>query len=182
MAILGSSADARRAAMFTAPARGSAVVTRCADWSEDCDIVREPAHEPTVLLAPLVLVALGEWHDLSRNEYSPRRYAYPGGRFSNVPDGSALAVDLAWATSVLKGSLRAPSVSVVRALPSRPPGLPVLWLAVALGYLIGRAVFARLDLARYERAAWAPWSPQQWSPSSPPPWGSSSRTRHWHNL
>lgn len=34
----------------------------------------------------------------------------------------------------------------------RPPGLPVLWLAVALGYLIGRAVFARLDLARYERA------------------------------
>ena len=30
--------------------------------------------------------------------------------------------------------------------------MTVLWLAVALGYLIGRAVFARLDLARYERA------------------------------
>lgn len=33
-----------------------------------------------------------------------------------------------------------------------PPGLPLLWVAVALGYLIGRAVFARMDLARYERA------------------------------
>lgn len=33
-----------------------------------------------------------------------------------------------------------------------PPSLPLLWLAVAVGYLIGRGIFARMDLARYERA------------------------------
>lgn len=36
-----------------------------------------------------------------------------------------------------------------------PPGLLLLWAAVALGYLVGRAVFARMDLARYERAVLA---------------------------
>lgn len=34
----------------------------------------------------------------------------------------------------------------------RPPGLPMLWFAVVLGYVIGRWVFARMDLARYEQA------------------------------
>jgi len=34
----------------------------------------------------------------------------------------------------------------------RPPGLLVLWIAVVLGYVIGRWVFARMDLARYEQA------------------------------
>lgn len=33
-----------------------------------------------------------------------------------------------------------------------PPQLPVLWGAVAVGYLLGRLVFARMDVARYERA------------------------------
>jgi hypothetical protein len=34
----------------------------------------------------------------------------------------------------------------------RPPGLLVLWIAVVLGYVIGRWDFARMDLARYEQA------------------------------
>lgn len=33
----------------------------------------------------------------------------------------------------------------------RPDALPLLWAAVAAGYLLGRWVFARLNLARYER-------------------------------
>ena len=33
-----------------------------------------------------------------------------------------------------------------------PPSLPVLWLAVAFGYLIGRWLFSRMDVSRYERA------------------------------
>jgi uncharacterized membrane protein YfcA len=37
----------------------------------------------------------------------------------------------------------------------RPPGMLVLWIAVALGYLIGRWVFARMDVARYEQAVLA---------------------------
>lgn len=35
---------------------------------------------------------------------------------------------------------------------ARPPGLVVLWFAVVLGYVIGRWVFARMDLVRYEQA------------------------------
>ena len=34
----------------------------------------------------------------------------------------------------------------------QPQGLVVLWIAVALGYVIGRWVFARMDPARYEQA------------------------------
>lgn len=37
----------------------------------------------------------------------------------------------------------------------QPPALPLLWLAVLLGYLLGRWVFARMDLARYERVVLA---------------------------
>lgn len=33
-----------------------------------------------------------------------------------------------------------------------PPSVPLLWLAVALGYVIGRWLFTRMDVARYERA------------------------------
>ena len=33
-----------------------------------------------------------------------------------------------------------------------PPSLPVLWLAVAFGYLVGRRLFSRMDVSRYERA------------------------------
>lgn len=81
--------------------------------SQDCDIVAEADDEPTVSVAPLVLVDEQRWHDLNQNTYSARWYAYPGDKF-NLPDGKALAVDLAWTTSVLKGSLQAPSVQGVR--------------------------------------------------------------------
>lgn len=85
----------------------------CVLLSQDCDIDRDPADEPTVSVAPLVFVPSEEWDDLDRNGYSPRRYAYPSLGFE-LPDGQKLAVDLAWATSVLKGSLHAPSVSATR--------------------------------------------------------------------
>lgn len=34
----------------------------------------------------------------------------------------------------------------------RPSALPLLWSAVAVGYLVGRWIFSRLDAARYQRA------------------------------
>lgn len=37
----------------------------------------------------------------------------------------------------------------------RPDALPLLWTAVAVGYLLGRWLFAQMDLARYERAVLA---------------------------
>jgi len=81
--------------------------------SQDCDIVAGPDDEPTVSVAPLVLVDSQRWNDLRQNAYSARWYAYPGEKFV-VPEGMALAVDLAWTTSVLKGSLQTPSVQGVR--------------------------------------------------------------------
>ena len=35
---------------------------------------------------------------------------------------------------------------------SQSAALPLLWAAVVAGYLIGRWIFARLDVARYRRA------------------------------
>jgi len=34
---------------------------------------------------------------------------------------------------------------------TQPASLPLLWLAVLLGYAIGRWTFSRMDVARYER-------------------------------
>lgn len=84
--------------------------------SQDCDLVRDPDREPTVQIAPLVLVDQMTWDDLNRNGYSARWYAYSSAKFTGVPDGQGLAVDLAWTTSILKGSLTAPSVTAVRPL------------------------------------------------------------------
>jgi hypothetical protein len=101
--------------------------------TQDCDIVREPAREPTVLLAPLVLVDQGDWNDLTRNGYSLRRFPYPGGEFSGIPAVKALAVDLAWTTSVLKGSIGSPSVNVVRPLTGPNKRAFSEWLAARTG-------------------------------------------------
>ncbi|WP_263729854.1 hypothetical protein [Cellulomonas sp. SG140] len=84
--------------------------------SQDCDAVRAPADEPTVVVAPLTLVELGEWHDLVRNGYSARKWPYPAEKFAGLPEGKGLVVDLAWTTSILKGSLAAPSVHAQRPL------------------------------------------------------------------
>jgi hypothetical protein len=101
--------------------------------SQDGDIVRDAAHEPTVLIAPLVLVSQQEWNDLSRNGYSARRWAYPGSKFSGAPDGKGLAVDLAWTTSILKGSLGADVVTVVRPLTGPNKRSFSEWLAARTG-------------------------------------------------
>lgn len=83
--------------------------------SQDCDIVSDPADEPTVAIAPLVLVTDDEWADLHHNGYSARKAAYPSDSF-DLPDGFKIAVDLAWTTSVLKGSLYTPAVQANRPL------------------------------------------------------------------
>lgn len=84
--------------------------------SQDCDIVRDAADEPTVQVAPLMLVEAGEWANLERNGYSARRWAYPSEKFTGVPEGMGLVVDLAWVTSVVKGSLATSAVHAVRPL------------------------------------------------------------------
>ena len=101
--------------------------------SQDCDIVRDAATEPTVLIAPLVYVSEQEWQDLSRNGYSARRYAYPGSKFSGLPEGKQVAVDLAWTTSILKGSLQAAQVYAVRPLTGPNKATFSEWLSARTG-------------------------------------------------
>lgn len=101
--------------------------------SQDCDIVREPAREPTVQIAPLTLVDQAIWNDLNRNGYSARWYAYPAAKFTGIPDGMGLAVDLAWTTSILKGSLAAPGVTAVRPLTGPEQRSFSEWLAARTG-------------------------------------------------
>jgi hypothetical protein len=101
--------------------------------SQNCDLVRDPAREPTVLIAPLVLVDRLVWNDLNRNGYSARWYAYPSAKFTGIPDGQGLAVDLAWTTSILKGSLTAPSVTAVRPLTGPAQRAFSEWVAARTG-------------------------------------------------
>lgn len=101
--------------------------------TQDCDVVREAEREPTVLIAPLVLVKKDRWLDLRRNGYSPRWYAYPSEKFSDVPEGMGLAVDLAWTTSILKGALVTPQVQAVRPLTGPAKRSFGEWLASRTG-------------------------------------------------
>ncbi|MEX0835477.1 MAG: hypothetical protein WD010_05270 [Nitriliruptor sp.] len=45
--------------------------------SQDCDIVRDPAEEPCIVVCPLVYVPASRWHQLRSGPYSPRHFPYP---------------------------------------------------------------------------------------------------------
>lgn len=104
----------------------------CVLLSQDCDIVRSPDEEPTVLVAPLVIVSEQKWNDLNNNAYSARRFAYPREKLG-VSDEVWLAVDLAWTTSVIKGALSAEGVVAVRPLTGPNKKDFTEWLASRLG-------------------------------------------------
>ncbi|MCB1257301.1 MAG: hypothetical protein KDB26_09365 [Microthrixaceae bacterium] len=99
--------------------------------SQDCDIV-DAGDEPTVLIAPLVLVPVQEWQVLHRNGYSARRFAYPHDKFI-LPEGFMPVVDLAWVTTVLKGSLTAEVVRCVRPFTGPNRAHFGEWLATRFG-------------------------------------------------
>ena len=100
--------------------------------SQDCDIVSDAADEPTVAIAPLVLVSDDEWADLHHNGYSARKAAYPSGGF-DLPEGTKLAIDLAWTTSILKGSIHTPDVRAARPLTGPQQRELGEWLAARSG-------------------------------------------------
>lgn len=100
--------------------------------SQDCDIVRPADDEPTVLVAPLIAVSAEEWSDLRHNAYSARRWAYPSEKLGLGAD-AWVAVDLAWTTSVIKGSLGASGVRAVRPLTGPNKAAFAEWLAARTG-------------------------------------------------
>lgn len=98
--------------------------------SQDCDIVDDD--EPTVQIAPLVLLSEARWQILHKGGYSSRYFAYPDDKFAS-PEGLRPAVDLAWVTTVLKGSLEASAVRCVRPLTGPNRARFGEWLAARLG-------------------------------------------------
>lgn len=79
--------------------------------SHDCDLVRDVEDEPTVTLAPVVWLPRGRWKLAQADSYSSRFFALPD-TLDDAPADHAPAVDLAWTTSVAKGSLDDPRVSI----------------------------------------------------------------------
>lgn len=127
---------AARPEVGPADAWASAVVSETGQYvllSQDCDLVRDADREPTVQIAPLVLIDRATWDDRNRNGYSARWYAYPSAKFTGVPDDQGLAVDLAWTTSILKGSLTAPGVTAVRPLTGPAQRAFSEWVAARTG-------------------------------------------------
>lgn len=100
--------------------------------SQDCDIVRDGEAEPTVSVAPLMRVKRSKWTELQRNGYSSRRWPYPLDKF-NLADDEAIVIDLAWTTSVLKGSLTSGTVKAVRALTGPKKAQLSEWLSQRMG-------------------------------------------------
>ncbi|MEU5248046.1 hypothetical protein AB0G81_28830 [Streptomyces asoensis] len=100
--------------------------------SQDCDLVRSPESEPTVLVAPLIVVPRSTWDSLRRS-YSARRFAYPRDKFTSLKDDEGIAVELPWTSSVLKGSLQAPGVKAMRPLTGPERREFSLWLAQRTG-------------------------------------------------
>lgn len=114
----------------------SATVLSPSGWyvllSQDCDLVRSPQSEPTVLIAPLVIIPRTAWDSLRRS-YSARRFAYPRDKFTSLKDDEGVAVELPWTSSVLKGSLQAPGVKAMRPLTGPERREFSLWLSQRTG-------------------------------------------------
>ncbi|MFF7566641.1 hypothetical protein ACFZB4_42630 [Streptomyces pseudovenezuelae] len=116
----------------------SATVLSPSGWyvllSQDCDLVRSPAVEPTVLIAPLMVIPRTSWDGLRRS-YSARSFAYPRDKFTSLKDDEGVAVELPWTSSILKGSLQAPGVEAMRPLTGPERREFSLWLAQRTGRL-----------------------------------------------
>ncbi|WP_327411423.1 hypothetical protein OG458_42850 (plasmid) [Streptomyces sp. NBC_01281] len=100
--------------------------------TQDCDLVRSPVDEPTVLVAPLTVIPRSDWDDLRRS-YSARSFAYPRDKFTSLNDDEGVAVELPWTSSVLKGSLQAPGVQAMRPLTGPERREFSLWLSQRTG-------------------------------------------------
>ncbi len=121
--------------------------------SQDCDIVDDD--EPTVQIAPLVMLSDDRWQILHKGGYSSRYFAYPDDKFVSS-EGLRPAVDLAWVTTVLKGSLGADAVRCVRPFTGPNRARFSEWLAARLGRVpfpdeIVENVLAHFDYVRNDR-------------------------------
>jgi hypothetical protein len=81
--------------------------------SQDCDLARDADSEPTITIAPVVWLPQDRWREAASDSYTSRFFAIPEGALEGAPEGYAPAVDLAWQTSIAKGSLSNGDLQVV---------------------------------------------------------------------
>ncbi len=85
-----------------------------------CDIVRDPAIEPCIVVAPVATVTKELYQRLRSGEYSPREFPLPGKEVSRVVGGDVEGfwpvADLRYVTSVDKAALLSDAVESRRPL------------------------------------------------------------------
>ena len=86
--------------------------------SQDCDIVRDPADEPCLLVCPLKYVNRARWSSLRHGPYSPREFPFPDDR-PRLDEGQHVVADLRYVTSLDKQALLKDEVETLR--PLTPP-------------------------------------------------------------
>jgi hypothetical protein len=96
--------------------------------SQDCDVVGGSDAEPTVMVAPVMVVDRSEWETIARS-YTARRWAYPDVPELDLPEDQGPVVDLAWACPILRGSLASPDVKALRPLTGPQQRRFATWLA-----------------------------------------------------
>jgi hypothetical protein len=84
--------------------------------SQDCDLARGEDSEPTITIAPVVWLPQDRWREAASDSYTSRFFAIPEDALDGAPEGFAPAVDLAWQTSIAKGSLADGDLQVVHPL------------------------------------------------------------------
>ena len=86
-----------------------------------CDVVRNPAVEPCIAVAPIAVVSKARYQQLRSGEYSPREFPLPARDIANIvgaedPDDFWPVVDLRYVTSVDKTALLNDTVASRRPL------------------------------------------------------------------
>ena len=84
--------------------------------SQDCDLARGEVSEPTITIAPVVWLPQDRWREAASDSDTSRFFAIPQDALDGAPEGVAPAVDLAWQTSIAKGSLADGDLQVVHLL------------------------------------------------------------------
>lgn len=97
--------------------------------SQDCDIVRDPQVEPTLVICPIQLVEEARWEQLRDGPYSPRQFPFPDDNgISGGADGLPVA-DIRWVTGVDKTAIDHRDVQTLRPLTGPQQARFARWVA-----------------------------------------------------
>lgn len=96
--------------------------------SQDCDIVRDVAQEPCVVVCPVQWVSQQRWDQLRNGPYSPRHFPLPEHPDLTGTDHTRPVASLQYVTSVDKYALVASSVRTIRPLTGPQRQRLAMWI------------------------------------------------------